>query len=87
MNTKKGLKKLGCIIFAAVVVLVLLVLALDDRALDELKFNLGLWTIIVLVLIINVVSFISFMVMYLAYRWVKQDFDDRSETDSDDTSF
>lgn len=87
MNTKKGLKKLGCIIFAAIVVLALLLLALDDRALDELKFNLGLWTIIVLVLIINIVSFISFMVMYLAYRWVKHDFDDDSGVGPDDSSF
>ena len=73
MKSKKAIKKIGCLVFLAFLLLAALVLTINDQALDELKFNLGLWTIIALVLIINIVSFISFLVMYMLYRWVKGD--------------
>ena len=73
MKSKNAVKKIGCVLFLALLLLAVLVLTINDQALDELKFNLGLWTIIALVLIINLVSFVSFLVMYMIYRWVKKD--------------
>jgi hypothetical protein len=48
-------------------------LTLDHSALDHLKFELSLWTMIALVLITNLVSFACFIVLYAAYNWVRCD--------------
>lgn len=71
-------KKRACAKIALVAVLVLaaiaaLVMLLDGQALDELKHTLSLWTIVALVLVINLVSFVCFVVLYAAYRWVRRD--------------
>ena len=88
MKPRNAVKKIGCVIFLALLLLAVLVLTINDQALDELKFNLGLWTIIALVLIINLVSFVSFLVMYIIYRWVKNDLesDDIQNTDDEDVT-
>lgn len=62
--------KLACIIITAILVTAGLILSIDDQALDNLKHRLSLWTLIALLLIINLVSFVSFLVMYLAWKWV-----------------
>jgi hypothetical protein len=51
----------------------LLSLTLDHSALDRLKFDLSLWTLIVLVMITNLVSFACFIILYAAYKWVRCD--------------
>lgn len=65
--------RVGVIFGFACFILLGLVLSLSNDVLDELKFNLSLWTIIALVFIINIVSFLCFLVMYLAYQWIKHD--------------
>jgi len=45
----------------------------DDQALNVLKHNLSLWSIIALVVIINLVSFGCFIVLYAAWQWVRCD--------------
>ena len=73
MDTKRTCFKLGIVLAAALFMLAVLILAIDNQIFDELKFNLSLWTIIMLVLIINIVSFVCFIFMYAAYRWIKSD--------------
>lgn len=65
--------KLAMIIVTAAFVIAGLVWSIDDQALDNLKHRLSLWTLIALLLIINVVSFVSFLVMYTAWKWVRND--------------
>lgn len=65
--------KLALIILTAAIVIAGLVWSIDEQALDNLKHRLSLWTLIALLLIINVVSFVSFMVMYMAWKWVRSD--------------
>lgn len=61
-----------------VFVVVLLIVAglssfVDTQAISEIKYNFSLWTIIALVIIINLVSGLCFLAMYMAYRWVQRD--------------
>ena len=44
-----------------------------DEALAQLKHNLSLWSIIALVVIINLVSFLCFLFFFYAYRWIRRD--------------
>ena len=71
MARKRIACKLAFIIIAAALVIAGLVWSIDDQALDNLKHRLSLWTLIALLLIINLVSFISFLVMYMAWKWVR----------------
>ena len=63
--------KLAFIVITAGLVIAGLVWSIDDQALDNLKHRLSLWTLIALLLIINLVSFISFLVTYMAWKWVR----------------
>ena len=63
--------KLAFIIITAALVITGLAWSIDDQALDNLKYRLSLWTLIALLLIINLVSFVSFLVMYMAWKWVR----------------
>lgn len=51
----------------------LLSLSIDQAALNQLKFDLSLWTVIALVIIINLISATSFIILYAAYLWVRCD--------------
>lgn len=81
-------KKRACAKIALVAVLVLaaiaaLILLLDGQALDQFKHTLSLWTIVALVIIINLVSFVCFVVLYAAYRWVRRDLKPQRDADLD----
>lgn len=60
---------------AAVIALVFagLSFSINDSALDQIKFDLSLWSLIALVLIINFASLLAFGALYLAYRWMRTD--------------
>lgn len=81
--------KRACVKIAVVVAAIMLVLAAmvavvhDGQVLDELKHSLSLWTIVALVVIINLVSFLCFVVLYAAYRWVRRDLKPRRDDDLD----
>lgn len=72
-NPRRALAKTGFIIVTAILIIAALAYFVNEQALDELKHNLSLWSLIALVIIINLVSFICFIVLYAAYRWVKGD--------------
>ena len=69
-----GYLKLIGLIFGAALFIHVLSQFVDDAALDHLKHNLSLWSIIALVIIINLVSFICFIVMINLYKWISRDF-------------
>lgn len=54
----------------------------DDQALNVLKHNLSLWSIIALVVIINLVSFGCFVVLCAAWQWVRRDLKPRRPDDT-----
>jgi amino acid transporter len=72
-NKKRACVKIAVVAVAVIAALSALALLLDGQALDELKHTLSLWTIVALVVIINLVSFVCFVVLYAAYRWVRRD--------------
>jgi uncharacterized BrkB/YihY/UPF0761 family membrane protein len=65
--------KMAVVAFGVIVVLALMIGLLNEQMLDELKHTLSLWIIVALVVIINLVSFLCFVVLYAAYRWVRRD--------------
>ena len=87
--------KLAFIVITAGLVIAGLVWSIDDQALDNLKHRLSLWTLIALLLIINLVSFISFLVTYMAWKWVRVElkpdkggtFGDQVREESDTNAF
>ena len=81
MNKKRGWLKIAFAAGLAILVLAVLISLVSDQVLDELKFSLSLWLIIAVVLIINIISVLSFIVMYSIYRWIKQDFDPEDRQD------
>lgn len=76
MNTKRALLKIGLLVLVCVAIIGGLVFAIDDTALATLKYSLNLWTVIALVILINVVSFVCFILMAMAYHWIKSDIKD-----------
>lgn len=69
----RAVLKMAAIIVGLLAVAGVLLLTIDDSVLDQLKFNLSLGTLIVLVVVINIISFVFFMILYAAYQWVRRD--------------
>jgi TRAP-type C4-dicarboxylate transport system permease small subunit len=46
---------------------------IDDSAIDQMKFDLSLGALIMLVVAINAVSLVFFVLLYMAYQWVRRD--------------
>lgn len=45
----------------------------DDSAIDQMKYDLSLGALILLVVVVNVISLIFFVLLYMAYQWVRRD--------------
>ncbi|MDB5490175.1 MAG: hypothetical protein JWO78_24 [Micavibrio sp.] len=81
-NKRRAAIKIAVIVAFLVLVVVLAGIPLNDPALDRLKFNLNLGTLIGLVVLINVVSLLTMAILYAAYKWVRRDLKaPRSEDD------
>ena len=65
-------KAAGVLLCVAVAVVILADLISTDQ-IDMLKHHLDLWTIIALMVIINLLSFAIIFMLYTAYRWIKGD--------------
>lgn len=64
------------LLFLALVAAAALALSLqwvDQGVLDTIKHHLSVPTIILLVVIINLVSFVLFLLAYAAWQWVRSD--------------
>jgi cytochrome b subunit of formate dehydrogenase len=60
----------------------------DDSAIDQIKYDLSLSALILLVVAVNIVSLIFFVLLYMAYQWVRGDLkaprSEDSASDNDD---
>lgn len=81
-NTRRAAAKIAVIVVFLIAIIALAGIPLNDTALDRLKFNLNLGTLIGLVVLINVISLLSIAIFYAAYKWVRNDLKaPRSEDD------
>lgn len=83
-NSKRALCKVLLIAIIAALIVAGLSQLVTDQALDELKYSLNLGTIVILVIVINIVSFTCFLIFYTLYQWVKKDLKEKPEVDEDD---
>lgn len=84
-NRKKALLKTAFVAGIAVFILVCLLTGFTDHHLDHLKHSLNLGSIVALVIVINIVTFLCLIVMFVAYRWIKKDLDLDKKEDLEDT--
>lgn len=65
--------KAGFVFIVILAALYLLVHFVGNQVfLNELKYSLSVWTVIALVIIVNLVSFLCFMVLFAAWRWIRR---------------
>lgn len=86
MQREKRNRLLGklAIIFAVCLLLLFVLLGVfSERALDEIKHALSLWTLVSLVIFINLISFLCFIVMFSAWRWIQRDIKPPKDKDLD----
>jgi hypothetical protein len=76
--------KIALIVAGLLLLAGLLALTVDSQALDQLKLDMSLWSLIAVVLIINIVSFAVFIVLFFAYQWVRCDLKPPSASDDRD---
>ena len=70
---KRACLKLAVVLGAITLAVAGLSQLITTEALDELKHNLSLWSVIALVVIINLVSVACFIVLNAAYQWIRRD--------------
>jgi uncharacterized BrkB/YihY/UPF0761 family membrane protein len=73
-NSRRACAKMAFVFVVALLVLAGLINFVNGQLLSDLKHNFSLEVIIALVIIINLVSFLCFMVLYTTYRWIRRDF-------------
>ena len=79
----RGCFKIIILLAVCAVIVGVLTQFIDEQSIDALKHNMSVWTIITLVIVINLVSFMCFTVMYFAYRWIKKDFKNKPDITDD----
>ena len=84
-NRRKALAKLVLLVVGFLIMTSALIFLIDDSAFNQIKFELSLGTMILLVVAINLVCFACFILMYVAYQWIRCDLKaPRSEDIRDD---
>lgn len=75
-SKQRGYLKIFILIGIAVIVGgALFFLGSEPKAIDELKISLSLWSVILMLFCINIVSFLSFLLLHSCYKWIKKDFE------------
>lgn len=70
---KRACVKMAAVLLAIIAAVAVLSQFITVDAIDTLKHSLSLWSIIALVIIINLVAFGCFIVLYFAYQWIRCD--------------
>lgn len=73
LSRRRAACKAVVVFIIAAVIIAALSRLISERDLETLKHSLSLWTLIALVVIINVVSFACFIVMFAAWQWIRRD--------------
>lgn len=76
---KRALIKMGVVLICVLAALAVLIYAVSSPMASDIKYNLSGWMVVALVLIVNLASFASFLVLYTAWRWIKCDLRRTSE--------
>ncbi len=61
--------------------LALLIVFVNDRTVNGLINHLSLSLLVALIVIVNLLAFLTLIGLYAAYRWIKRDFDPESSED------
>jgi heme/copper-type cytochrome/quinol oxidase subunit 2 len=69
----RAMIKLAFLAAFALMILIGCLQWVDQTVIDTLKYNLDASAIILLVIAINLMSFVLFCVLYIAWQWVRQD--------------
>lgn len=72
-NKKRGLAKAIIVVAGTLALLGIVAGTITEHDIDVFKHSLNLWTVISLVIIINLVSFLCAIIMFTAWRWIKSD--------------
>jgi uncharacterized BrkB/YihY/UPF0761 family membrane protein len=72
-NARRALVKMLGVAALLGGVLVALITFVDEETFHDLRHHLTLWLIIAIVVIINIVSFLLFIIFWAIYRWIKRD--------------
>lgn len=72
-NRRRALGKASVVLAAIAAAVAGLSQLITTDTIDVLKHSLSLWSIVALVVIINLVSFSCFIVLFFAYRWIRCD--------------
>ena len=79
----RGCFKIVLLLAICAVLVGVLTQFIDEQSIEALKHNMSVSTIITLVIVINLVSFMCFTVMYFAYRWIRKDFKNKPDAVDD----
>ncbi len=74
VNRKRAALKALIVLAAVAFIIFVLSHFITSQELNALKHDLSLWTVITLVIIINLVSFGCFVAMFVAWQWIRCDF-------------
>jgi len=78
-NPRRALIKTLCVAAFLGGVLAALIAFVDERTFHDLRHHLTLGLIIAIVVIINIVSFLLFIIFWAIYRWIKRDLESAGE--------
>ena len=84
VNCKRACAKIAVVFLVTFLVLAGLTCFVNSQLLNDLKYNFSLEVIIALVIIINLVSFLCFMALYMTYRWIRRDLNPSRYNDLDE---
>jgi protein-S-isoprenylcysteine O-methyltransferase Ste14 len=73
VNRKRAALKALIVLAAVAFIIFVLSHFITSREMNALKHDLSLWTVITLVIIINLVSFGCFVAMFAAWQWIRFD--------------
>jgi hypothetical protein len=82
---RRALPKIAVLLMVGLGLCAAFVFSLDDAMLASIKQSLSMWSVLVLVVAINMVSAAVLLALYMAWCWVRCDLKKESEpgTDSD----
>ncbi|WP_435640601.1 hypothetical protein [Micavibrio aeruginosavorus] len=83
---RRALLKIAVLLAIGLVLCAAFIFSLDDTMLATIKHSLSMWSVLVLVVAINMVSAAVLLALYMAWCWVRCDLKNESEPDADSDS-
>ncbi|AEP10676.1 hypothetical protein MICA_2374 [Micavibrio aeruginosavorus ARL-13] len=83
---RRALLKIAVLLIFGLALCAAFVVSLDDTMLATIKHSLSMWSVLVLVVAINMVSAAILLALYMAWCWVRCDLKNESESGNDSDS-